>query len=250
MQTETLVACILDMGELLLTSGAEVMRVEDTINRVCGAYGFKRTDVFTITSSILLTVQDEDGGVITQTRRIHRRVTDLERVERVNELARALCKSPQPLPQLKQSIKEIHSSKHYPAWVRFLVYMGASAVFSVFFGGTAIDALCSAIGGGVLFFLIKFGEQLKMNTILLSAVCSALTALVACGLVALGLSANVDKVIIGDIMLLIPGIALFSALRDLISGDLLSGLLGICEAALKAIAVAIGFALVLAQFWG
>ena len=53
-QGEALLACILDMGELLLVSGAEVRRVEDTLTRLCAAYGFERADVFTITSSIVL----------------------------------------------------------------------------------------------------------------------------------------------------------------------------------------------------
>ena len=58
---DTLIACILDMGELLLTSGAEVLRVEDTLTRLCTAYQFRRINVFSITSSIVLTV--EDAGV-------------------------------------------------------------------------------------------------------------------------------------------------------------------------------------------
>ena len=50
-------------------------------------------------------------------------------------------------------------------------------------------------------------------------------------------------------MLLIPGIAFTTSLRDMISGDTISGLLGISEAILKALAIAIGFAVVLMHFW-
>ena len=74
---EAALACILDLGELLLTSGAEVMRVEDTVARLCAAYGFETTDVFTITSSIVVTARAPDGRVLTQTRRIRERSTDL-----------------------------------------------------------------------------------------------------------------------------------------------------------------------------
>lgn len=61
-QDGALLACILDMGELLLTSGAEVMRVEDTLTRLCMVYGFAQADVFTITSSIVLTVRTRRGA--------------------------------------------------------------------------------------------------------------------------------------------------------------------------------------------
>ena len=39
---------VLDMGEIMLTSGAEVNRVEDTLQRMLKAYGCQRVDVFTI----------------------------------------------------------------------------------------------------------------------------------------------------------------------------------------------------------
>ena len=51
-----LIRCILDAGEVILKSGGEINRVEDTMARMCRAYGFVRTDVFTITSSIVITV--------------------------------------------------------------------------------------------------------------------------------------------------------------------------------------------------
>ena len=93
---------IINLGELLLESGAEVHRVEDTIRRLCHAYGFGRTDVFTITSSIVVTAVTQDGHPITQTRRIYRISTDLEQIDRLNSLSRKLCKMPVPLDQLKE----------------------------------------------------------------------------------------------------------------------------------------------------
>ena len=64
-ESQRIVACILDIGESLLTSGAEVMRVEDTITRLCSAYGFVSSDVLTILSSIILTATDQNGDIIT-----------------------------------------------------------------------------------------------------------------------------------------------------------------------------------------
>ena len=76
-QREQVLCAILDAGELLLTAGAEVARVEDTIRRMAQAYGFGRVDVLTITASMIVTAQAEDGAVLTQTRRILRRETDM-----------------------------------------------------------------------------------------------------------------------------------------------------------------------------
>ncbi len=97
-----IMASIMDMGEILLTHGAEVSRIEDTIGRLCKAYGFARWDVFTITSSVIVTATLADGRTITQTRRIRERDTDLGRVEKVNALSRKICEHPLSLEQFSE----------------------------------------------------------------------------------------------------------------------------------------------------
>lgn len=53
-----------------------------------------------------------------------------------------------------------------------------------------------------------------------------------------------DKIIIGNIMLLIPGLAFCNGLRDLIVGDTISGGLSLCNALLCALAIALGFVVI------
>ena len=242
-QDGALLACILDMGELLLTSGAEVMRVEDTLTRLCMVYGFAQADVFTITSSIVLTVRTPEGRALTQTRRIRARDTDLGRVERVNALSRRLCAGPLPPEKFRQAVEEVRNAPAYPD-------AAISAAFSVFFGGTLRDAATAAVSGMLLFGALRFCQRLRLNGILQSMLASALAALAVMLMVGFGLGQNPDKIIIGNIMLLIPGIALTTSLRDMINGDTISGLLGLSEAVLKALAIAIGFAAVLMRMGG
>lgn len=244
-EEEALLACILDMGELLLTSGAEVMRVEDTISRLCGVYGFAKYDVFTITSSIVITVRTPGGRTLTQTRRIRARDTDLGRVEKVNALSRRLCANPAPLEQFQNAVEQLRQAAGYPPYVLRIMYIMISAAFSLFFGGTLGDALAGAVTGLVLFEVLRFCTPIRLNGTIQCIIASFLTGIAAVLLYNLGLGQNPDKIIIGNIMLLIPGIAFTTALRDIINGDTLSGLLGLCEAILRALAVAIGFAVVL-----
>lgn len=244
-EEEALLSCILDMGEMLLTSGAEVMRVEDTISRLCRVYEFARSDVFTITSSIVLTVRTPGGRTLTQTRRIRSRDTDLGRVEKVNALSRRLCANPVPLEQFQNAVEQLRRAQAYPVPVLRIMYIMISAAFSVFFGGTLTDALAGAVTGLVLFEVLRLCAPLRLNGTLQCIIASFLTGIAAVLLYNLGLGQNPDKIIIGNIMLLIPGIAFTTSLRDIINGDTLSGLLGLCEAILRALAVAIGFAVVL-----
>ena len=55
-----------------------------------------------------------------------------------------------------------------------------------------------------------------------------------------------DLVMIGDIMLLIPGVAMTNATRDMLSGDTISGVMRFVESLLWAVALALGF---MAAIW-
>ena len=236
---------IMDIGELLLKYGAEVSRVEDTMGRLCKAYGFVRADVFTITSSIIATVTLPDERSITQTRRIKERVTDLGKVARVNALSRKICAAPCELRELQDQVRAIWRAPGVPNWLNLVMYAMISAALSVFFGGGWMDGCAAALSGLVLFATLQFSASLKLNSIIQTMICSAITALDVLLLVRLGIGRQPDKIMIGNIMLVIPGIQFTTALRDMINGDTISGLLNMSEAVLKAISVAMGFAVVL-----
>ena len=240
-----IMSCILDVGELLLKNGAEVMRVEDTITRLCAAYGFSSSDVLTITSSILLTAVAPDGDIITQTRRIKSRSTDLSLVGRINALSREIAANPMPSDKFTRMLEEAQCDKVYSRRTIFITYGFVSAFFAVFFGGDFADGIASFISGLILYIVQQLGGKLRMNSTLLNTLCSAITAFVIVVLLHIGIGHHSDKIMIGNIMLLIPGLALTTSLRDLINGDTISGLLGLFEAVIKAIAIAIGSALVL-----
>ncbi|MBO7710181.1 MAG: threonine/serine exporter family protein [Lachnospiraceae bacterium] len=234
---------IMNLGELLLESGAEVHRVEDTIRRLCRAYGFGRTDVFTITSSIVVTAVTQDGLPITQTRRIYSISTNLEQIDRLNSLSRRLCKTPVPLDQLKTEIAAAGEKKTPNPVLTCLTYAGVSAAFSVFFGGSGLDPLAAALSGMLLYLLVSTSRHMHMNGLFQQMVCSALTGVAVMLLCRIGIGAHPDKIMIGNIMLVIPGLQLTTSLRDMLNGDIITGGLNLVEAVLKATAVAAGFAL-------
>ena len=85
----------LDMGEALLSSGAEIFRVEDTLNRMGYACGATQMNVFVITSSIVITMEFPGEGARTQTRRIRESYgNDFTKLEQLNDLSRRFCNHP------------------------------------------------------------------------------------------------------------------------------------------------------------
>ena len=241
MSPEQLLTCALDIGENMLISGAEIGRVEDSIRLICRTYGCQRTNVFTITSSIVVSIEDTNRNYYTQTRRITGTQTDLSRLDKLNTLSRDICRNRPDYDYIQSRLAQILSAQRYPLWLEVVCSAMIGSAFAVFFGGNLPDAAVAALLGGLLrltvFGLGKLGtNQILMN--LISAFCLSLTAIL---LVRLGFGNDANKIILGNIMLLIPGIALTNSLRDMISGDIISGLLRFFDAILVAAAIAVGY---------
>ena len=241
---------VCDIGEQMLISGAEVHRVEDSVLRMCNAIGAERADVFIITSSMIVTVYTADEKAYTQTRRITSIGTDLEKLHRLNALCRRLCSERLPLDIVRTEFKEIVRIKGYPLWLEFIVYGLIGGAFAVFFGGGFIEGAVALAVGCALRAVTLISDKLVQGRIFSRFACSFTASALAYLGFKLGIIPTVDNVIIGNIMVLIPGIGLTNALRDLFVGDSIAGLLRLIEAVLIALAIAAGHFLFITLFRG
>lgn len=233
----------MDIGERLLVCGAEVSRVEDTITRICRAYGAHRVDVFTITSSIVVSAWGEGDVPVTQTRRVNGLSTDLYALSELNDLSRRICADRPDSARVSEMLRRIDSRPRYGFRWQLFIWALVSASFSVFFGGSWRDAAASAVIG-VLLKLLQTGiGRLKVNSLLSTLICSVGGGICAYMVVTAGLADSAGSISIGNIMLLIPGIALTNSIRDMFSGDTISGLLRFTEALILSIFIAWGFAI-------
>lgn len=241
---ETLINCAMDIGEQMLTCGAEVHRAEESIKRMCLAFGAKRADVFIITTSMVVTVFWDEEKTYTQTRRIISLSTDFEKLHHLNQLSRKICAKKMTVEQIQEELNAAINPKEYPGWLEFLSYAVIAGAFTLFFGGTWMEMLCSFVIGAAVRACCMIVERAIPNRIFCKFVSATLATYFAFLAVRFGWVANVDKVIIGNIMSLIPGIGLTNALRDLFTGDSIAGILRCIEAVLTAMAIAAGYFLV------
>ena len=241
MHPEQLLTCALDIGEQMLLSGAEIGRVEDSIRLICSAYGCLRTDVFTITSSIVVSIEDSQRKFYTQSRRITGGKTDLTKLDRLNTLSRRICKETPGWEFVQDRLAQITAAPSYPMWMEVLASAMIAGAFAIFFGGTLADGCVSTVLGALLRLLTGLLQRAKMNQILINVVATFLVSSSAILSVRAGIGTDANEIIIGNIMLLIPGIALTNSLRDMISGDIISGLLRFLDAILVAAAIAAGY---------
>ena len=132
---------VLDIGQYMLQSGAEISRVEDSIRRLCASFGAERIDVLSITSSIVVTIYAPQFGAVTQTRRVAGQQYDLHRLEQLNQLSRRICTQYLSLEETEAALEEIRKTPQYPFGVQLFTYALISASFSLFFGGSVLDAV-------------------------------------------------------------------------------------------------------------
>ncbi len=242
MMTEEILNCIIRLGERMLVSGAEVHRVEVSIQRLCRAYGAVRADVYTTISNMIVTVESEDRQFLTQTCRIESTGTDLTRLHELNDLVRRATVQTPDAAVLQQEMARIASIKNYPRWLKVLSFAGIAGSFTLFFGGHSWQELViSLVIGGIVGGIAQLTERITLNKAVDRFLCSFVACLLTLVALRLGFVDSGDKIIIGNIMSLIPGIGLTNALRDLFTGDVITGILRSIEAVLLAFAIAAGY---------
>ncbi len=249
--SEYLLSLILDISEEMLTCGAEVNRVEDTLMRLCTAYQFQKINVFAITEFIFVSFLVPDGQIITQTRRIYSYSNDLSHLEDLNTLSRYICASKPGVTDIHARLESLnHGNNHvHPIFDAVPLVIG-SAAFTVFFGGNGFDAIASALIASCVYLLGRRSTIQNMNRIAYTVICSAMAGALALLLTRLHIGQHADKVMIGNIMLLIPGMALTNSIRDLLCGDIVAGLLRLVESLLVALAIAAGYSIPLILLGG
>ncbi len=242
MDYNTLLDMATDLGYELAMSGAETFRVEESIRRVLSSYGVE-AEVFAIPNSLIVSIITDSGKPITRMRRIGFHGNDLDSVEKFNGLSRAICnRRPVPAEGLKWLDHVRAQRVHYSTPAKFLGYFLGAAGYALFFSGSWIDALCSGICGMLVGFVDRIMNDLKANQFFRTIFESFLMALLAYTMGNLSLAQSPDAVIIGALMILVPGLLFTNAMRDIIYGDTNSGVNRIVQVFLIAMAIVLGTA--------
>ncbi len=239
----------LDIGEGMLRNGGEIGRIEDTIERICYAYGAAHVEVFTIISVINAAIRMPDGSYSTQMRRVKSTGTDLCKLEELNALSRQICRETPSLDEVDERIHEIKRRKSSPAWVQLLAWATAAGSFALFFGGGLRDGAVAFLVGMALCAVENYSPR-RFSLMARTLVSAFVAFLIAAVLVRLGVAPNLDKIMIGSYMLLVPGVAFGTAVRDLLGGDLLAGMLKTLQACLLALMIAFGYSLAVVLLGG
>ncbi|MBA5850588.1 threonine/serine exporter family protein [Clostridium sp. cel8] len=235
-------------GKILLESGAEIYRIEETMKRICNSCGVMDVDTFVTINVIIISAKNEFGQNISLIKRAKRKGQNLEKISQVNNISRHIKDSGYTLSDIKNMLIKIDNLKPYSIKTNVLSSGGVSGFFCLVFGGNIEDFIVSFIIGCLINLISSTLKYFQSNEFFINTICGAVTALIALSSTFLNIGTHTDTIIIGSIMVLVPGIAITNAIRDTIAGDLLSGILGAIEALLVAVAIAVGTGIII-RLW-
>ena len=230
-----------EMGRQLLQNGAEIYRVEDSLQRLLTAYGYAKAEIFAIPFCIILTIQEGDHNY-TKSVRIQTVANNLRRLNELNALCRDLCRESPPIGESWWRLKQILKEPVYPPVVGYCAHGIVAAFFTLFWGGTWVDALLAFPCGLLVKLVVTAMRRAQINVFFTDMLACMLLALGPEILRSLGCPIHADRIIIGTIMLLVPGIAITNGMRDVLVGDFLTALTRFAEVIIVALSIAVGVA--------
>lgn len=243
MNYNKIVQGILDIGESMLISGAENYRIEDSLYRMCRSYGFVKYDVFVIPSNIQITVETENGDIITQVRHIENVDIDFDQLDYMNNLCRYVCSHTPDEEELQKKYQEVKNRPpQHPAAKYFAGIMGGTG-FAVFFGCNFKDAIVAVIVSLMIVVVGKWLEKREGNLFVYNTILSFLSEVIIVLSVRNGFADHPERIMIGIVMLLISGLSTTNGIREILQKDYISGFINIMNSILGAAGIAVGTAL-------
>ncbi len=232
-------------GQIMLKNGAEIYRVEDTVQRICNSRdNVTNVDAFVTPAGIFISVE-YDEEVFTYLRRIRNTSIDLNTISEVNEFSRRFVQTDMSIEEGLKVLTIIDNKKPYSPFIKATFGGVAAACFSLMFGGTIRDFISCVMVSFIVIMLLSKLSKFELTFFLENFIGAFLASILSYVTIKIGLGENLDMIIIGSIMYLVPGVSMTNAVRDTMSGDFLSGQSKGMEAIFAALAIAFGVGVVL-----
>ena len=233
------------MGTILLENGAEITRVQETMERVAAAYKADEFNVYVLSNAIFANGVEAGINRRTEIKFVRNSSIHFGRIAAVNQLSRDISAGKLSIHEAWDRLERINDIPYTRKTMMILACAVSSAGFCFIYGGSVWDSIAALICGFILQIFLYSSERFLRSKFTVNIVASALVAVIALALHVLGLGEHTDKVIAGSIIRLVPGVALTTAIRDFLSSDYLSGTIHAIDAALIGGSIAIGVGVII-----
>lgn len=235
-------------ARIILENGGETYRAEETVFRLCRAFGFDDTEVLALPTGVFITVSKDGANAATALKRIRKRSFNLRAIETVNSVARQLIDGKITTQEALTRLRAIYEEKPRKMIVPIMAAGLSSGCFALLFWGSAFDFFVATLCGMLVQLVASLIKTEDMFNFAISFLGGILIGAISVASVKISGMGSLDKIITGAMMPLLPGIAMTNAIRDTMRGDLLSGVARAGEALLTAVSLAFGVGLMLTLY--
>ncbi len=226
-----------EAGHILLENGAEISRVEDTMERISAHYGVHTGHFFVLSNGIFTT---SSSNKYANVEFIPIRGIQLSKVVEVNRLSYRIAADKVSLTQARAELDAIRDEPMKPAWEQIVGSAFGAAGFCAVFGGGFMDCAAAFVVGTLLYLFLLFVSSRYLSKIV-GGICNSLVATLLClASYRLGFGSSLSNIIIGAIMPLIPGVPFVNGVRDLADSDYIAGTTRLTDAMLGFFCIALG----------
>lgn len=226
-----------EAGHILLENGAEISRVEDTMERISSHYGVHTGHFFVLSNGIFTT---SSSNKYANVEFIPIRGIQLSKVVEVNRLSYRIAAGKVSLTQARAELDAIRDEPMKPAWEQIVGSAFGAAGFCAVFGGGIMDCAAAFVVGTLLYLFLLFVSSRYLSKIV-GGICNSLVATLLClASYRLGFGSSLSNIIIGAIMPLIPGVPFVNGVRDLADSDYIAGTTRLTDAMLGFFCIALG----------
>lgn len=238
----------LDAGEIMLMSGAETFRVQDTMLRILSVSGREKVEALALSTMLIVSLPREEKGPLSMARGVRDRSVNFEKICAVNEMSRAFVSGNISLEEATTELKNIGNAPRFSDLAIIIAYSLTSGGLTLVYNGTLLDGLIAFIIGLILGVAAVLNTKWKTPYFFNPLLGGAITGVLAMVAYKFMPQSHIDMIIVGSIMPLLPGLTLTKAIRDILEGNFISGTSRLVEALLVACGIAAGVAIGIGLF--
>ena len=235
---------ILKAGKILLSSGAEISRTEDTMNYIARAMNFKDLEAYVSNRGIFATAKKDDNTEITRIYNVPEVDINLSKIESVNALSRRITQKNITIEEIESELNQIDTMSDYSFFWRLVAYTLGASGFSYAIGSSITDSIIAGIIGLVLGIYLCTIKRILSSDVLITILGSILIALLGNLFIHFELGSNLSVILLGAMIDIVPGVPFVNAIREYSQNNYNTGITLMMGALLTCISMAVGVAVV------
>ncbi|MDP2337331.1 MAG: threonine/serine exporter family protein [Bacteroidota bacterium] len=231
---------LLEIGALLMSSGASTHRTRVTLERIARGLGYGIELLITQRALMLTIIEKDQQHFFSRMKRISPHGVNFRMVSGISHLSWNVMEENWTVVQIWEEVKRLKSLPHYPRLVVLGLVGLAGSAFCNIFGGGFVEMTVAFIATVAGLFIRQEALRVKFNPYL-CIFFAAFTASFIAGLAEhFKLGAEPDKAFATSVLFLVPGVPLINSVTDLMDGNIQNGMVRAMNGLLISFSIAMG----------